>query len=184
MTIPLDRNPEQAFPENVLKMPLSEERPWRIAHVKSRREKALAAFLAGHSTPYFLPLIKKRQPGQARKRYSLVPIFTGYIFFMADNAQRYQALTSGQIANIIEIKDQARLVHELVQVKEALQGEMPVYPYDYVREGQMVRITQGPMQNLQGIVESKKNNYRLILRVSCIMQAVAMDIDADWIEPL
>jgi hypothetical protein len=40
------------------------------------------------------------------------------------------------------------------------------------------------MKNLQGIVQSKKSNYRLILRVSGIMQAVAMDVEADWIEPL
>jgi transcription antitermination factor NusG len=184
MTVSLSQNPNQAFPEDALDLPLSEKTPWRIAHVKSRREKALACFLAGHNTSYFLPLIKKRQPSKDRNRYSLIPIFTGYVFFRADNQQRYQALTSGQIANVIEVKDQAQLVHELKQVNEALQGELPIYPYDYVREGQMVRIVRGPMKNLQGIVQSKKSNYRLILRVSGIMQAVAMDVEADWIEPL
>ena len=184
MTVSLSQNPNQAFPENALDIPLCAETPWRIAHVKSRREKALASFLAAHNSPYFLPLIKKRQTSKDRNRYSLIPIFTGYVFFRADNQQRYQALTSGQIANVIEVKNQAQLVHELKQVNEALQGELPIYPYDYVREGQMVRIVRGPMKNLQGIVQSKKSNYRLILRVSGIMQAVAMDVEADWIEPL
>ncbi|MFO7818149.1 MAG: transcription termination/antitermination NusG family protein [Thermodesulfobacteriota bacterium] len=183
MTSPLSSNPEQIFPENAFELD-SSEIPWRIAHVKSRREKALASFLAGHDIAYFLPLIRKRQPSKDRKRFSMVPIFSGYLFFRADNVQRYQALTSGQIANVIEVRDQDKLVHELTQVKEALQGELPIYPYDYIKEGQEVRITKGPMKNLQGIVDTKKNNYRLILRVTGILQAVALDIESDWVEPL
>jgi len=183
MTSPISLNPEQIFPENAFELEIPDT-PWRIAHVKSRREKALASFLAGHNIPYFLPLIRKRQPSRDRKRFSLVPIFSGYLFFMADNMQRYQALTSGQIANVIEVKDQNRLVHELTQVNKALQEELPVYPYDYIKEGQEVRITRGPMKNLQGIVDTKKNNYRLILKVTGILQAVALDIESDWVEPL
>ncbi len=183
MTISISKNPDQIFPENALDLK-DPNSPWRIAHVKSRREKALAAFLAGHNIPYYLPLIKKRQPQQSRKRFSLLPVFTGYLFFMADNTQRYNALTSGQIANIIDVKNQEHLLHELRQVHEALQGELPIYPYDYVHTGQLVRIVKGPMKGIQGIVESKKNNYRLILRVTGIMRAVAMDIESDWIEPI
>ena len=183
MTESLAQMPDQLFPVDVLQAP-SSEATWRVAHSKSRREKKLAQFLVAHNIGYYLPLLKRRQPGQKRNRFSYVPAFGNYVFIKATDHDRHQAMRSNHIARVIEVQNQSRLVRELQQLQAALVVEEKVYPYDYLSQGQRVRIKEGPLKDLEGVVERKKAGFRLVLNVSSIFQAVAMDIDADLVEPL
>ncbi len=112
-----------------------------------------------------------------------MPLFQGYVFFKADNAHRHEALTSNCIANILEVSDQYHLTRELNEIQSALTLDVPIYPYDFVQAGQKVEIRKGPMKGLKGIIIRKDKNYRLVLQVSGIFQAVAINIDSDWVEP-
>jgi len=184
MAISIDKNPFQLYPEDLLDNHDSLSGRWRIARTKSRREKILADFLTSHGIGYYLPMVKKRQPGGKRVRYSLVPIFSGYLFFKSGDFERYQALTSNHIASIIDVSDERRLVRELCQVRKVISLDAPVYPYDFVREGDLVEIARGPFKGLQGVIQRKSKNYRLILNVSGIFQALALEIEAHSVEPL
>lgn len=183
MTIALDKNPLQLFPDDVL---ISDAVPgkWRIARTKSRREKALADFLTRHNIGYYLPMVKKRQPGQKRERYSLVPVFSGYLFFKSSDLERYHCFTSNHIASVIDVANEAQLLRDLRQVQKAITMEAPLYPYDFVRQGDIVEIARGPFKGLQGVVQRKSKNYRLILNVTGLFQALALDIESHLVEPL
>lgn len=183
MTISLDRNPWQMYPEHLLS---DGDLPgqWRVARTKSRREKALADYLATHDIGYYLPMIKKRQPGSKRDRYSLVPVFSGYLFFKSSDQQRHQAFRSNHMAGVIDVKDEARLLADLLGVQKAISLDAPLYPYDFVQEGDWVVIKKGPLRGLQGVIQRKDNNYRLVLNVKSLFQSVAVDIEAHMVEKL
>ena len=183
MTQSPDRNPEQLYPPDALSLGHDGHR-WRVAQTKSRREKKLAEFLAEQAIAYYLPLIKRKQPSGKRTRFSFVPAFGNYVFVKASDNQRYLAFRSNHVARFIEVRDQERLVRELLQVRTALSAEDRVYPYDYVSQGQRVRIARGPLRDLEGVVQRKKGGYRLVLSVSSILSAVAMDIEAELVEPI
>ena len=183
MTTSLDHLPEQLYPEDIL-YAASNGATWRVAQTKSRREKKLAHYLAEHAIGYYLPLLKRRQTGQKRNRYSFVPAFGNYVFIKASDNERHAIIRSHHVARMIEVLDQARLINELRQLQTALVMEEKVYPYDYIAQGQRVRVVEGPLRGIEGIVEKKKGGYRLILSVSSLFQAVAMDIDAQLVEPV
>ncbi|MCF8106453.1 MAG: hypothetical protein K9K64_13305 [Desulfohalobiaceae bacterium] len=187
MTRPLEQNPDPIFPKNILDEPGLKENNngdlWRIAHTKSRREKMLASFLIRQGIGYYVPMLKRRQPGQKRVRYSLVPVFPGYVFFKGDAGKRYQAMCSHQIARVIEVTDQSRLLQELRQIKMVIDAEVNVYPHHYLEKGQEVRVASGPFKDLQGIIERKKGDCRLVLKVTSLFQAVAVDVSIDMVEP-
>lgn len=183
MTVSLEKNSAQLYPHDLLADSSTQGR-WRVAKTKSRREKALAEFLAGYGIGYYLPMLKKRQPGTKRVRYSLVPVFSGYLFFKADDRQRHQAFTSNHIACVIEVADQGQLLKDLGRVQMAISLDAPVYPYDFISIGQEVLIKRGPFKGLHGVVHRKNKNYRLILNVNCLMQSLALNIEAHCIEPL
>lgn len=183
MTQSLNANPPQVFPEDLFTQKESIGQ-WRVAKTKSRREKALAGFLCSRGLAYYLPMIKKRQPGKGRVRYSLVPVFSGYVFFRSGDNERYQAFTSGHMAGVIEVKDEASLLKDLDQVRRAINLDAPLYPYDFVASGDEVEITAGPFKGLQGIIQRKKNNFRLILNIECLSRSLALDIEADMVQPL
>lgn len=181
MTIALDQNPTPLFPKELLSQACFSER-WYVAHVKSRREKALADFLYKHAIAYYLPLVKKRQASRNRIRYSLVPVFSGYVFVNGSVTDRYNALRSNHVGRIIEVVDADTLVRELRQINRALSAEKPIYPVEFLNVGQKVRVKKGLMKGVEGIIVRKDNKYRLVLAVSSIMQSVSVEIDADMVE--
>jgi transcription antitermination factor NusG len=183
MTISLSKNPEPLFPADILST-IQKDKLWRVAHTKSRREKALAHYLARAGIGYYLPMVSRKQADDKRDRYSLLPVFNGYLFFQADDFERHKAMRSNHIANIIDVGDEKKLIMELSQIQTALCGNTKVYPYDFIRQGQWVRVKKGPLKDVEGRIVRKDNNYRLVLSVESIMQSISVSIAADHVEPL
>jgi transcription antitermination factor NusG len=183
MTISLNQNPEPVFPKDLLS-PAYRGETWYVAHVKSRREKALADFLVRRAIAYCLPLVKKRQASVKRVRYSLVPVFPGYMFINTDIPGRYNILKSNHASRIIEVVDPDTLVWELNQVNHLLSADHPVYPVDFLDVGQRVRVKSGYLKGIEGIIIRKDKKFRLALTVTSIMQSVSVEIDADMVEPV
>ena len=182
MTVSLSKNPEPLFPADILST-IQKDKLWRVAHTKSRREKALAHYLALSGIGYYLPMFSKQQSSDKRIRYSLIPVFNGYLFFRADDFERHKAMRSNHIANIIDVGDELKLMKELSQIQKTLSGNTKVYPYDFIRKGQRVHVKKGPLKGVEGIIVRKDNNYRLVISVESIMQSISVSIDAELVEP-
>lgn len=157
---------------------------WWVAHTKSRNEKALAHDLIGKNISYFLPMTWKVQHRSYRTIRSLLPLFSGYLFFCGQEKERVELLRTNRVANIIVVKDQQRLLGELLQIEQALAAGAPLTPYKYLKSGQRCRVIAGPLLNLEGIVITTKNQTRLILQIDMLGQAASVEIDIDLIEPI
>ena len=157
---------------------------WWVAHTKSRNEKALAHDLISKSINYFLPLTWKVQRKSRRTLRSLLPLFSGYLFFCGKENTRTEALRTNRVANVIEVKDQQNLVDELVQIEQALRAGAPLVPHKYLEAGQRCRVIAGPLIDLQGLIVRAKNATRLVLQVDMLGQAASVEIDVDMIEIL
>ena len=177
-----NENPPLAWPQET---PLRDFTGlWWVAHTKSRNEKALAQDLISKNISYFLPMTWNVRRQRGRKIKSLLPLFSGYLFFCGQEKQRIELLRTNRVANIIEVKDQQRLIDELSQIEKALQTGVPITQHKYIKAGRRCRVTAGPMTDLQGIVLKTKNSTRLILQVDMLGQAASVEIDTDIIEPL
>ena len=157
---------------------------WWVAHTKSRNEKALANDLVCRRISYFLPMSWKIRHRSGRKIRSLLPLFSGYLFFCGREKQRIVLLRTNRVANIIEVKDQQRLLEELLQIEKALRAGAPLIRHKYIKAGQFCRVTAGPLADLQGIVVETKAAARLVLQVDILGQATSVEIDTDMIELL
>jgi transcription antitermination factor NusG len=58
-----------------------------------------------------------------------------------------------------------------------------VEPHSYLVVGERVRINAGPLAGMEGVLIRKKNSFRVVLTLSLIMQSVAVELDADDLEP-
>jgi transcriptional antiterminator NusG len=157
---------------------------WRVLQVKSRQEKALARDLSGLGIRCFVPLYHRSRMWQSRRFETHVPLFPGYIFVHGSVEDAYRADQTRRVARIIEVADQRRLVLELNQLRLALEQGIALDPYPYFRQGVRVRVTCGPLQGLQGMVESRTRMDRLILQVDILGQAVSMEIDCSVLETI
>jgi transcription antitermination factor NusG len=157
---------------------------WWVAHTKSRNEKALAQDLMCKGISYFLPMVWKVRRARGRTLRSLLPLFSGYLFFCGEERQRIEVLRTNRVANIIEVRDQPRLVRELSQIEQALSAGVDLSPHKYLREGQLCKVIGGALAGLQGIVVRARDKTRLVLQIDMLGQATSVEIGADMIEPV
>ena len=178
----VSENPPIIWPEAELIRDFTER--WWVAHTKSRNEKALAHDLINKRVSYFLPMSWKVQRRSGRTIRTLLPLFSGYLFFCGGESTRIETLRTNRVANVIEVKDQQKLVDELVQIEQALRAGAPLVPHKYLKAGQRCRVIAGPLTDLQGLIVKAKNAMRLVLQVDMLGQAASVEIDMDMIEIL
>jgi transcription antitermination factor NusG len=155
---------------------------WRVAHTKSRNEKALAQDLIHKQVSYFLPMTWKVQHKSGRKTRTLLPLFSSYLFFCGGENERLEVLRTNRVANIIEVTDQQKLLDELSKIEQALRKGACLESHPYVKTGQRCRVTAGPLMGMEGIVLKTRAAARLILQVDILGQAASIEIDLDTIE--
>ncbi|MBN1795131.1 MAG: UpxY family transcription antiterminator [Sedimentisphaerales bacterium] len=176
----LSENPPCTWPES--KSVVDFQGQWWVAHTKSRNEKSLAHDLISKNISYFLPMRPKVSHIRGRKVKSILPLFSGYLFFCGDEKQRVEVLKTNRVANIIEVINQKNLISELAQIEQVIKAGLTIQPHKYIKEGQRCRVTSGPLKNTEGIVQKTKTSTRLILSVEMLGQAASVEVDTDNIE--
>jgi len=155
---------------------------WWVAHTRSRNEKALANDLARKGISYFLPMSWNVRRRKNRTIRSLLPLFSSYLFFCGDENQRIELLRTNRVANLIEVKDQQKLLEDMLQIEQAIRAGAPLSQHKYIKAGQRCRVIGGPLTNLEGIVVKTKNATHLVMQIDMLGRAASVEIAADMIE--
>ena len=156
---------------------------WYVLQTRSRHEKAVAKALHAAGHEYYLPLIEQVKYHEHRKRVVSKPMFSTYLFLRGSVDATYFALGTRRVAKVIPVADQARLVHEMSQIRRVvdLGGQLDLY--GYLTRGRHVRVTAGPFRGVEGIVEDRPKPSRLALQVEALGRAMSLEIDASILEP-
>jgi transcriptional antiterminator RfaH len=174
-----------AFPECLFEdaSPPPGERRWWVLQTRSRQEKALGRRLHEQRVPYFLPLIRRRLVVRGRPLTSFVPLFTGYVFLLADDDDRLAALTTGRVVQSLRVPDQARLWAELRQIHRLLASGRPVAPTEGPAPGATIEIRSGPLTGLRGKVLRASSERRFVVQVDFIQRGASVVLEGcDLIE--
>lgn len=155
---------------------------WWVIHTKSRNEKALAWQMQRAGVSYFLPMTKKVTKSKGRTTRSLLPLFTGYLFFCGGDDDRLMVLQTNRVANLIEVPDQEAFLRDLSPIEIIIKQGEDIQPHVYIKEGQKCRVTAGPLLGTEGIAEACNTGMRLILQVDMLGQATSVEIATDIIE--
>jgi len=177
----LSDNPPLVFPETLFDEERTGQR-WWVGHTKARCEKAFAWDLSTLGVGYFLPMVERVSFSGGRKRRGFSALFPSYVFFRGGEDARYRALVTGRLCQVIPVPNQGKLVEELRQIHLALRGEAVLDPYPFAVIGQRCRVKAGPFTGVEGTVVERHTLARLVLEVSLLGQAVALQIDADVLE--
>jgi transcription antitermination factor NusG len=157
---------------------------WYVLQTRSRQEKAVAEVVQASGAECFLPLLRRVRYYGHRRRVVHAPLFACYLFVRGFPYHAYQAIAARRAARIIAVADQSQFEHEIAQIRMALEGGADLGPYRLFTRGRRVRIASGPFEGLEGMVEDRLRQDRLILRVQAIGRALSLEIDASLLEPL
>ena len=176
----LSENPPVLYPSVGSVRELTGE--WWVVHTKSRNEKALAWELLNREIPYFLPLVRRTTFSGSRRRTTLMPLFSSYLFISGDALDHEAVVRSERTANVIAVENQRQLLDELSALERVLNGPIPIDPCPLAVVGQRVRVARGPFRGIMGRVIRRDNSVRLMLEISILGRGAEMDIDADLLE--
>ncbi|MBR2839024.1 MAG: hypothetical protein IKE55_09590 [Kiritimatiellae bacterium] len=151
-------------------------RRWCVLHVKPRTEKKAAAFLAHDRLWHYLPLLTKVRRVQRRKVRTEVPLFPGYVFARLDAESRLAMLKTNLVVRVIPVERERELIHQLRQVAHAGRAAPEVRKVPPFREGDLVRVTQGPFYGVEGYICRDAGGTSIVLNVEILGQAVAVTI--------
>ncbi len=150
---------------------------WFVLHTRSRQEKVVASDLEAMGVSHYLPLVRQARYYGTRKRYVDLPLFPGYLFLHGLPEHAYQLDRARRLTQIIKVVDETRFEWEVNNIRLALEKSADLMPHDYLQEGVRVEVRAGPFRGLQGIVEQRKKQDRLVLQVHSFGGAVSLEID-------
>ena len=157
---------------------------WAVVQTRARCEKKIAALCAKDGVKTYLPLRTKTHRYGARERSFSSPLFPGYVFARADRTACRDLLQQRDVARVLRPADPARLLHQLRQIRDALdKADLPeVLPF--LQEGRTVRVCGGSLAGLEGVVARWQGTTRVFLNVEMIGQSVALEVDPQLLEPV
>jgi transcriptional antiterminator RfaH len=177
------------YPQNLLEPNPPEEMSgsaglWWAAYTKTRQEKALARQLAKQQIAHFLPLVPHTRVGGGRKWQSFIPLFPSYVFLFGSETDRHSALGTNRIVSVITVKDQQQLYLDLVQIKRLIDSNAPLTIERRLEAGRLVRVKNGALQGIEGVVTRRRSGDRLLVAVHLMQQGVSLSIDDFQVEPI
>jgi transcription termination/antitermination protein NusG len=160
-------------------------RNWFAAYTNSHHEKRVAEHLAKRQIESFLPLYSAQRRWRNGCKVILdLPLFPGYVFARIDRRERVRVLEVPGVLSLVGFgREPAPLPdHEIEALRSGL-GLRKIEPHPYLVIGKRVRIKAGALAGMEGVLVRKKNNFRVVLTLDMIMQSVAVEVDADDVEP-
>ena len=159
---------------------------WSAVYTRHQHEKTVAEMLTLKDFEVFLPLYESVRRWKDRRKLLQMPLFPCYVFVRGAIARRLPVLTTPGVHMLLCEGDKVATIseEEILAIRRAVDGDMRVEPHPFLKCGEEVRVVRGALSGVQGILVRKKNMFRLVLSVSMLAQSVAVEVNAEDVEPV
>lgn len=157
---------------------------WFAVFSFPNHEKRVSAHCEQRQIECFLPLYKARRKWKNRCTVDLeLPLFPNYLFVRIAPRNRVRVLELPGVVSMVSFAGQLLPVPE--DYVTALRDGLLMYkiePHPNVEVGELVRIKTGPLAGAEGILERRKNDLRVVLRLEMLARSVSVEVAAAEIE--
>jgi transcription antitermination factor NusG len=157
--------------------------PWFAILARTGRERTATMLLENAGYECYLPVSKFVRRWSDRMKEVEVPLFPGYLFCRMNQHNRLPVLMTPGVIQIVGVGKTPIPVEEqeIAAIQHVGKSGLPTMPWPYLEVGNVVRIEEGPLDGLTGIVLKIKSGLKLVLSVSLLQRSVAVEIDRRWI---
>ena len=165
-------------------------RYWHALYVRSRAEKKVLAQLEDMGIQAYLPLITRVKQWSDRRKKVEEPLFKSYVFVYSNEKEHIPVLSVYGVLKFVTFEHKAVIVPEnhILAIKRFIQdfergeeGKIMNNNED-LKEGQMVRIINGPMKGLTGRLDAVKDKRRLIVFIDVVGKYIPVNIPRTKVE--
>jgi len=159
---------------------------WYALHTRSRHEKLVHQQLVRGQLETVLPLAERWSRWKDRRVRVSVPLFPGYCFARFPLGERYRVLNLVGVASLVGFSGHPEPVWdaEIEAVRQLVSSAVPCDPHQFLTEGMSVEVVRGPLAGVRGTLVRKDRTTRLVLTVTLIRQAAAVEIHPADVVPV
>jgi transcription termination/antitermination protein NusG len=159
-------------------------RAWYAIRVRPKFERRASGELLLRGFEPFLPTQQVRRQWSDRMKTLEMPLFPGYLFCRFRLLDRIGVLEAPGVIQILGIGETPVPVsdEEIGAIQTMVASRIHLTPWPYLHSGQRVRIRQGPLAGVDGIVaRADDGKSRVVVSVTLLQRSVAAEIDRDWL---
>jgi len=159
---------------------------WFALQVRARWEASASLFLSAKGYEVFVPTYRVRKLWSGSTKEVNAPLFPGYVFCRFDPQNRLPILVT---PGVIAVVGRGRIPvpveeSEITSIQAAIASGFRTEPWPYLEVGQRVRIENDSLGGLEGILIHFKGSQRIVISVSLLRRAVALEIDRSRVTPV
>ena len=164
----------------------TESQNWFALQVRTRWEGSTSLLLEGKGYRTFLPTFRLKKRWSGKVREVSAPLFPGYVFCRFDAHKRLPILVT---PGVLAVVGRGRIPTpveeaEIAAIQNIVSSGIQAEPWPYLEVGQKVRIESDTLQGLEGILTNFKGHHRIVVSVTLLRRAVALDIDRSCVVPV
>lgn len=160
------------------------EPEWYAVYTRSRQERMVKTQLEGRGVENFLPSYEKVSQWKDRRKLVQWPLFPGYLFVKIPLVRRLEVLTAYGAVQLVGNSTGPLPIPEeqVARVKRFVGVGLKCDPHPYLRIGKKVRITDGPLEGLEGMLVRTKSRSLFVVSVEMIQRSVSVELEGWKIE--
>lgn len=159
---------------------------WYAVWLRSHHEQLVTRQLSARGFQTFLPQVRSWSRRSAHPIRT--PMFPGYVFV-------HETLDKGRYIDLLKVPGVVRVLEdgwsrltpvddkEIETIQQIVSADVSVFPHAHLRQGQRVRVLDGPLAGLEGIfAHDKPSKGRLVVSVNMLGRSIAVEMDGALVE--
>ena len=169
--------PAQADPADSL--------PWFAVVIKPQHERTAYEGLRQRGMESFLPTYRATRRWSDRLKQLEVPLFPGYVFCRFEKTRKVPVLRTPGVRAIVSSGSEMLPIPgpEIDRVRQMVAGSAGVEPWPFLKTGQKVRVCDGPLVGLEGILSELRNAAYVVVGIDLLQRSVAVQLSRAQIRP-
>jgi transcription antitermination factor NusG len=164
------------------------ESAWYALYTHARREKKVVEVLEERGVECLCPAVRRVRQWHDRQKVIEWPLFPSYVFARMWGPTDPLVLTVPGIADIVKFGDRPAAIRDeeienIARFVRAL-GEVEEEPLRVLyRDGEHVRIGEGPYQGVEGIAAGSGDHSRVVVGIEAIGVGFEVEVSAKSVTP-
>jgi transcription antitermination factor NusG len=113
-------------------------------------------------------------------------VLPGYVFCHSTFAERLVVLRQAGVEQVVSFNRRPAVIPdtEIEALRRAVQSELPLGPWPFLKAGQRVRIEKGVLAGIEGTLARESTGWRVVVSVAALERSIAVEVERDMIWPL
>jgi transcriptional antiterminator NusG len=154
---------------------------WFAVRTRPRHEKTVLKQLESSDVETFLPLCTEMRSWSDRKKEVEFSLFPGYVFVRIPNSSHMRLLIfqARGVIGFVGPNHKATSIpaQQIEAIQSLLAAQVDLRPHPYLNVGQRIRIRNGALQGLEGVLVRVASDRSLIVSVDLIHKSVAIRLE-------